>query len=403
MKILLVPGNNSLSHIAKCLALEAPLTANGHEVLVAAGRRHARFLEERGIPCRVLPDIQESDESAFPTVAWFMKPRRIADCIRAEVELMKGFRPDRVVGVFRFTSKAAARLAGIPFDSLTCGCMLTGSPGVLGFGPGETGLELQRYYLDSFYRYAGARTSTALKSLGLDGIEDIRAMLEGDRTFLWDFPEFSPLPPSPGVTHVGPIFWNGWPHDRVDMDGITDGSGPLALVTFGTCAPNGAVAARIVRILLDLGFRVLVAGGGHEEFLRLMPGNPRVVTLRFAPLHLLYPHISLAVCHGGQMTVFEALSRRIPVLVIPFQPEQAHNAVCLERLGCGGRLVDAQPFRGNPAVYVDAFNRRSDGELMAAITGLAGHPRTGGGLAAVQKIIGGYDGVAALTSMIEAG
>ena len=403
MKILLVPGNNSLSHIAKCLALEAPLTAKGHEVLIAAGRRNARFLEERGTPCRVLPDIQETDESAFPTVAWFMKPRRIAECIRAEVELMRGFRPDRVVGVFRFTSKAAARLAGIPFDSLTCGCMLTGSPDVLGFGPGETGIDLQRYYLDSFYRYAGARTSTALKSLGLDGIKDIRATLEGDRTFLWDFPEFSPLPLSPGVTHVGPIFWTGWPHDRIDMAGITYDSRPLALVTFGTCTSNGAIATRIVRILLDLEFRVLVAGGGNDELLRLMPEDPRVAAFRFAPLHLLYPHIKLAVCHGGQMTVFEALSRRIPVLVIPFQPEQAHNAVCLERLGCGGRLVAPQPFRGNPAVYVDAFNRRSDGEIKAAIRGLVDHPRTGSGLAAVQKIIGGYDSVAALTSLIEAG
>lgn len=403
MKILVVPGNNSLSHIAKCLALEASLAARGHDVLIAAGRRNAPFLEERGTSCRVLPDIQESDEAAFPTVAWFMKPRRIADCIRAEVELMRRCRPDRVVGVFRFTSKAAARLAGIPFDSLTCGCMLTANPDVLGFAPGETGRELQQYYLDTFYRYAGARMSMALKDLGLDGIADIRAMLEGDRTFLWDFPEFSPLPPSPGVTHVGPIFWNGWPHDRIDLDEITNDSGPLALVTFGTCTPDGAIAARIVRILRDLGFRVLLAAGGREEILRPMPEDPRIVALRFAPLHLIYPHIRLAVCHGGQMTVFEALSRRVPVLVMPFQPEQAHNALCLERLDCGGRLVAPQPFRGNPAVYVDAFNRRSDAELRATVSGLVDHPRTVKGVAAVQEVIGRYAGAPAVASLLEAG
>jgi UDP:flavonoid glycosyltransferase YjiC (YdhE family) len=403
MKILLVPGNNALSHAAKCLALSASLAARDHEVVIAAGRKNARFLEERGISCRVLPDIQEIDDAGFPTVAWFMKPKRIAECIRAEADLVRRTAPDRVVGVFRFTSKAAARLAGVPFDSLTCGCMLPDSPDVLGFAPGEPGIDLQRYYLDSFFRYAGARMSAALGSLGLAGISDVREMLLGDRTFLWDFPEFSPRPPSPGIAHVGPFFWDGWPYDRLDLDGIAGGPSPLALVTFGTCTPGAAVAARVVRVLLGQGYRVLLGAGGSEDLMSLMRGEPRVTALRFAPLHRLYPHVRLVVCHGGQMTVFEALSRRVPVLVIPFQPEQAHNALCLERLGCGGRLVAPQPFRGNPGVYLEAFGRRSDAEVSADIAARADHPRTGGRLEAVGKILGRYDGVAGLTSRIEAG
>ncbi|MDD5761776.1 MAG: glycosyltransferase [bacterium] len=401
MRFLLVPGNNSLSHLAKCLALESSLTSRGHRVVVAVSRRRAGFVEERGVDYRILPDIQESDESGFPTTAWFNRPKRIAECISAEVDLMKEIRPDRVLGVFRFTLKASARLAGVPFDSLTCGCMLSRFPEVLGFAPGEAGSELQRYYLDSFYRYAGAKTSLALRSFGLPAIGDIRSMLEGDRTFLWDFPEFAPLPDRSSATHVGPVIWNGWPDGGPDPDRFSAGRRPLAVVTFGTCVMSVEIASRIMRILLDLGFEVLLAAGGQDELMKAMADEPFVTTRRFAPLRSLFPHASLTVCHGGQLTIFEALSHRVPVLIMPFQPEQAHNAVCLKRLGCGDQLVPAQPFRGNPEVYLEAFRRMDDREIKSVIRGLTEDPRTGERLAATRDVLGKYDGTATLTSLVE--
>jgi UDP:flavonoid glycosyltransferase YjiC (YdhE family) len=118
MKFLLLPGNNSLSHVTKCLAMEEALSARGHQVLIAASRKHASFL--RLLPCRhtVLPDIQEVDDGAAPSLAWFRRPERIRACIEAEIALLKAYRPDRILGVFRFTAKAAAAVCGIPYDSL---------------------------------------------------------------------------------------------------------------------------------------------------------------------------------------------------------------------------------------------------------------------------------------------
>lgn len=403
MRFLLVPGNNSLSHLAKCLALESSLTSRGHRVVVAVSRKRAGFLEGRRVDYRILPDIQESDEAGFPTVAWFNRPKRIAECISSEVDLMKEIGADRVLGVFRFTLKASARLAGIPFDSLTCGCMLSRFPEVLGFAPGEAGSDLQRYYLDSFYRYAGAKTSLALRSFGLPAIGDIRSMLEGDRTFLWDFPEFAPLPDRSSAIHVGPVTWNGWPNAGHAPDRVPAGRRPLAVVTFGTCVMSVEIASRIMRILLDLGFEVLLAAGGQDELMNVMADESFVTTCRFAPLHSLFPHASLTVCHGGQLTIFEALSHRVPVVIMPFQPEQAHNAVCLKRLGCGDRLVPAQPFRGNPEVYLEAFRRRDDREIKSAIRALVDDPRTGEKLTAIREVLGKYDGTARLTSLLETG
>lgn len=403
MRFLIVSANNSLSHIGKSLALEASLRAKGHEVFVAVSRQRAPFVRHLGDRGRVLPDVQETDYSSHPTVTWFRDPQRIVGCIQAEVNLLKELRPDRVLGVFRFTLKASARLAGVPYDSLVCGCMLPETLDVLGFAEEIPGIVEQRNYLGLFYGLAGARMSRAMASLGLEGIADIRMMLKGDRTFLWDFPLFAPMPDLPNVAHVGPIPWSGWSHDEVDLDRILASCRPLAVLTFGTCVGSSEVGLRMARSLRTQGYQVVLAAGGQDDLLAAMAGEADVIACRYAPLHSLIPHAALVVCHGGQMTVFEALSHRVPVLVMPFQAEQAHNGVCLERMGCGRRLTPSCLFLGDHRVYVDAFNQLENRDLAGILRSLVEDPRTAGALASAQATLAGYDGVKTLTHSLEVG
>lgn len=400
MRLLVVTANNSLSHVAQGLALVRALTDAGHEARIAVSRQRAPFVEQVGVQPAVLPDIQESDAATLPTVEWFRKPGTILACIRAELDLIKSWRPDRVVGILRFTTKAAAQAARVPFDALACGCMLADCPDVLGFAPGEPELERQRSYIDGFFRYAGAQTSKALKSLGLGRVRDVRTMLEGERTFLWDVPEFQPLPARKHRSHVGPVTWHDWPREALSLDALRDGPGPLAVVGFGTCPSSGASARRIVGALLDQGFRVLLAAGGQRELRAAAPADPRVTTCGFAPLRELLPVTSLLVCHGGQLTIFDALRAAVPVLVMPLQPEQAHNGVCLERLGCGGRLVPPQPFLGSSRVFVDALARSTDAELGERIERVTRSSRVKQRLAATQTLLAGYQPLETLVSAL---
>jgi UDP:flavonoid glycosyltransferase YjiC (YdhE family) len=403
MKFLLLPNNNSLSHIAKCLSIKDCLIARDHEVSIAVSNRHSEFLGRLGCEHHVLPDIQESDEAGFPTFDWFRKPKRIADCIRAEVDLLKKLRPDRVLGVFRFTIKASAQIADVPYDSLVCGCMLPDSMEVLGFARYDPGIETQKEYLDTFFRYAGGKTSCALKSLGLPEIDDIRHFLKGERTFLWDFPEFMPLPHKKDIIHVGPITMNQWPSYKVDIDTIFGRGLPLAVVSFGTCVTRAAIVERIVQLLLELGYQVLVAAGGQKELLNVMPSEQLVTTCLFAPLNDIFPKASLLVSHGGQMTVFESLYNKVPVVVMPSHPEQAHSGVCLERIGCGKRLIPPQLFISDPGVYINEFNRMGDDELLLSIDDLANNPQTPKQLAEISEVISKFKGAETIASMLEEG
>jgi UDP-N-acetylglucosamine:LPS N-acetylglucosamine transferase len=107
---------------------------------------------------------------------------------------------------------------------------------------------------------------------------------------------------------------------------------------------------------------------------------------------------SLLVCHGGQLSVFEALSQQIPVAVMPFQPEQAQNGVCLEQLGCGQRLVPGQSFLGRSEVYSEAFNQRSDKALKESLLSLGGNRDA---LAYVSNLLASYKGNEVIFRLLE--
>jgi UDP:flavonoid glycosyltransferase YjiC (YdhE family) len=402
MKFALIPGNNSLSHVLQCLVIRASLMSRGQDVIIAVGEKQGRFLRTLDIPHEILPDIQENDGAGLPTVEWFKHPRKIVETIEAETNFLKRHKPDRILSVFRFTLKASSRIARIPCDSLICGCMIPEFEEILGFNREDQDSDLQSGNMSGFYRYAGAKMSIALKALGLAQIDDIRFMLKGERTFLWDIPEFLPIPSIPDVIHVGPIYINNLPfHDMETID-ITHTSRPLAVVTSGTCVSNAVAVKRIARILQDRHYQVVVAGGWQKELLGVMPDIPWLTAREFVPLHKILSSASLIVCHGGQGTIFEALHNRVPVIVMPFQPEQTHNGICLERIGCGALLVPPQPFRGNPRVYLEALNRMTDEEILSKIGGLVENPETTRNLAWMKKAIDRYKGVETVANMLEA-
>jgi UDP:flavonoid glycosyltransferase YjiC (YdhE family) len=403
MKFLIVPASNSFSHVTKALAIRAGLIERGHDVLIAIGRHWQPYLTALAIPCAIVADIQESDGIGFPGVDWFRDRHAMGEVIDEERRLIAAFRPDRVIGVFRFTLKAAARQARLPYLALTCGCMSPGAWEGLGYAPEEPGAGQQQALMSGFFRYAGRRISQTTTELGLPPLADAREMLAGDRTFLWDFPEFFAPAERPGCLHVGPIFWRQWPVVDSDWHDFATGlDRPRAVLSFGTCVGNRAVAHRLATTLGNLGFHVLLAAGGQQELFADLPAAAWLTVCNFAPLHLLWPKVRLLVSHGGQMSIFEALSHGVPVAVMPFQPEQAHNGVCLERLGCGRRLIPGQPFLGQPAVYQDALLSLDDTTLAGLLAGLLDEA-TASRVAATRQIMRGYPGLPALLPELEAG
>lgn len=400
MKFLIIPGNNSLSHGIKSIAIQNRLLSNGHESIVAVSPARASFYKKNNVSYTSLRDIQEIDGSSFPTINWFRDREKIIECIKSEVSLIQENKPDRVLGVFRFTLKASAELCGIPLDSLICGCMLPENFSAPGFHAGIPEYALHEESINMFFKAAGRKMSKAISTLGLAAIGDIREMFVGDRTFLWDIPEFMPLSKENDSLHVGPLFWNEWADDAVDIESITEDSRPLAVVAFGTCNTNTSLLIRLINILCDSGYKVIVAAGGQENLFSVLKNDSRINSYLFLPLGKILPYATLVVCHGGQMTIFESLTHEVPVAVVPFHPEQAHNGACLERIGCGRMLIPACRFIGNSAVYADAFSRIDDVKLKSMIVELVENPDTKKNLKNFKNIMARYKGLETITNQL---
>ena len=402
MKFLLIPSNNSLSHVAKCVALESELSKRGHCVLIAVSHKHVNFLKRLGLAFAVLPDIQESDDGALPSLAWFRSQDFLRACIQAEMDLMKGFDPDRVVGIFRFTLRVSTAILNIPYDAVSCGCMMPDVREVLGFRQNENGASEQALYLDNFFRFAGRRMARVMEALGAAPLMDMRDLLMGDRTFLWDFPQFMPLPERDGRYYIGPLLWGRWPDMGDPPDPFTNGKRPLAVLSLGTRKGSQSVVRKMIRCLTQSGYNVMIACGGLTEPTGIVPSADNVRIWRFAPLEHVLSQAQILVCHGGQMTIFEALLQKVPVLVVPSHPEQAHNGVCIERIKCGRRLSPPMAFKGDIETYVAGFTQQGDEQVMEMITRVASDDRMTRGLGQAQQDLQAYNAPVRAADLLEA-
>lgn len=394
-RILLLPGNNTLSHVAKALTLRNALVAHGHDVQLAVSAARTAFLERVGERYdHVLPDLQEADGGNRPSFAWF-RPERVESVVRAEIDLIRRTRPDRLLSVFRFTAPLSAALSHCPHDSLSCGAMLPSLTEPLGFLPHEAGAVAQRDAL-TFFRLAGARRmAPALQRLGLPPVDDLLDLQLGTRTFLWDYPEFQPLPPTVGVRHIGPLFWSGWPVPVSNYTTLDALRGPIAFVAFGTGHAPPLLLRRLIEALWQHGFAVALALGGQDA--RDLPHDPaHLAVFDFLPTAHILPRAALVVCHGGQLLVFEALAQRRPVFVLPLQPEQAQNGVCLERLGCGRRLLTGLVYTGDPSAVEPAFLARPSQAIATDLASVLDAADTPSRLAAIAAAQSRYVGATAL-------
>jgi UDP:flavonoid glycosyltransferase YjiC (YdhE family) len=400
-RFLLEPCNNTLSHIGKCLALREVLEARGHEVFLTVSAARATFLDRLGQKRYfVLPDIQEADAGLAPTFSWF-RSNRFEACVRAEVDLLRRLRPDAVLGVFRFTGALSAALAGVPYDSLICGSMTPACTEVLGFTQNDPGADEQASALRFYRRRCAERMRSALVALGFDPVDDAWQLLVGRRTFLWDFPEFQPLPETPGYHHVGPVQWLGWPQPQACGDALDRLEAPIAYVAFGTGFVPPPLLEHLVKVLWTMGYSVALALGGQVNAPGLPRAPERLAVFEFLPVDQILARAQLVVCHGGQGLIFEAMRQCIPVFVLPLQLEQAQNGVCVERLGCGRSLRRGVVFYGQSDYSESGFLERPANEVADEMSAFLADPRTPARLLQASEHLDRYRGVADLASRLE--
>jgi len=119
---------------------------------------------------------------------------------------------------------------------------------------------------------------------------------------------------------------------------LTAGDEPIVYVSFGSfLSVRGDVLERVAAALHGLDVRVALATGSTDPA-ALGPIPDGWLVRGFLPQVRLLEYAALAVSHGGNNSVTEAMTAGVPLLLLPFSTDQFAGAAALDRAGFGETL-----------------------------------------------------------------
>ena len=147
------------------------------------------------------------------------------------------------------------------------------------------------------------------------------------------------------------------PRDDEVEQWLAAGDDPVVYVSLGSfLSVRTDVLARVAGALRGLRVRVALASGASSPA-DLGPIPPGWLVRAVLPQVTLLRHAALAVTHGGNNSVTEALTAGVPLLVLPMSTDQFAGAAALERNGLG---EVADPNLASPAELRAAASRLLD-------------------------------------------
>jgi MGT family glycosyltransferase len=172
----------------------------------------------------------------------------------------------------------------------------------------------------------------ARRKYGLPPLRSMWEAVEGDITLMPDLPEFMPVvrETSPSFRYIGPLLWDANIGLPPWFSKLQPGR-PTIYFTMGSTGDT-KFFEEAVRVFGNTEFQVLITTGGLAE----IPNAPsNVFIAKYAPGDALMAVSDVVVSHGGNGTVYQALSCGVPVIGFPTMFDQEINMRQVEALGIG--------------------------------------------------------------------
>lgn len=346
-RILFVAEAVTLAHIARPLALSQALDDSGCVLDFACNPQHHWLL--KGFPGQAHPLYSISSADFLQTLA---KGRPLYDVatleryIADDLALIERVRPDAVVGDFRLSLSVSARLAGVPYLTISNAywspCVRQRYPlpehplaRYLGGGLAQALFRMARPVVFAIHARPlnRVRTRHGLPRLGYNLN---RVYTDADQVLYADVPEMFSMRNLPDNHHfIGPILWSP-PVAEPDWWPRIPRERPILYVTLGSSGQARLLPA-VLEALAALPVTVLLAGGGHPL---PDPPPPNLLAAEYLPGLEAARLAQLVICNGGSPTSHQALAAGVPVLGLPSNLDQFLNMQAVEACGAG-RLLRA--------------------------------------------------------------
>jgi UDP:flavonoid glycosyltransferase YjiC (YdhE family) len=332
----------TLAHVGRMLALASALDPHRFDVLVAADPRYQVAVSTATVPVRpihTIPARQFFDalDRGRPIYDW----RDLVGYVEADRAMLAAFRPDAVVGDFRLSLAASARLDKVPY--LTVTNAYWGPYAKVRFVvPDVTptrlfGVRAAQGLFNAIrplvFAQHAAPVNRMLRHFGLPaGRRSLRhAYTDADYTLYSDIRELVPTEMLPAHHRfIGPVQWSApvgepaWWHD-LPRDR------PVVYVNLGSSG-DGGVLSRILDALAPLPVTVVAATAGRVEAASLQRHQ---FVADYLPGDRATARAAVVVCNGGSPTCYQALAGGKPVVGVPQNLDQYLNMTLVEQAGAG--------------------------------------------------------------------
>ena len=341
-KILFIAEAVTLAHVGRMLSLAQSLSTESFEVQVACDPRYKKAIGAVSVNIR---DIHTIPASQFFDALDSGKPiytkQDLIRYVEDDLALLNEFQPDVVVGDFRLSLAASARLRGIPYMSVTNAYwspyakvryVVPDIPPTRIFGVTIAQKIFDLVRPIAFAQHA-APINGMLKHFKLPILPaDLRhSYTNSDLTLYSDIPELVETTPLPNNHHfLGPIQWSPnvatpgwWPDIPSDK--------PIVYINFGSSGNNNQLS-EILAALSHLPITVIGASAGKLIY---TDTATNIFMTDYLPGDLAVALASLVICNGGSPTCYQALAAGKPIIGVPANLDQFLNMSLVESAQAG--------------------------------------------------------------------
>lgn len=347
MKILALVNAHALAHVSRVLEVAKLLRQRDHEILFAGHGQYLGIAATGGFETKELPFVpidQVVEAIRSQKLGNLFKKKQLAEYVHAELELYAQINPDLLLIDNRLTATTSAELAGIrtasilnvhmslhktiPFYSIRNLFNLGPNPLVRLVDSLENRIE------SLFYDRVVMKDMNRLRlEYGLPKKHGYR-LEEGDLTMFPDIPEFSPVRSLPkGAHYIGPLTWRNDLPAPACMTRL-DPQKKIVYFTIGSAGIDNLIEQ--MGIFSKQPVQIVIATGELTRSIDAkLPDN--VFLEKYVNADTLLPHCDLVVCHGGNGTIYQALSHGLPIVGMATHEEQHYGLkrVIQLKLGVG--------------------------------------------------------------------
>ena len=343
-RILFLAEAVTLAHVARPLVLASAASDAGYETAIACDRRYQKFVDDG--PWTTLPLHSIGTERFLNALAKgkpFYDEALLKQYVEEDLVLLRRIQPDLVVGDFRLSLSVSARLAKVPYASITnaywspYAAVKTLPLPVL---PMTKALPLPvagalfdvfsplvtRLFVRPFGRLR--------KAYGLPALTpDLRVVYtDADHVLYADVPQmFATRPLPPHHRFIGPILWTPPVPPPAWWDSIGSSPKPVIYVTLGSSGPP-ELLSMVLDVLASMPVTVMASTAGAVTTAR-SAGN--VYVADYLPGIEAAARSDLVICNGGSPTAQQALAAGVPVLGIASNMDQFLNMQAIVASGTG--------------------------------------------------------------------